>query len=151
MKLSAATAGLPWASATRPCIAASSGVAAQRSVGLEEQVAFDRETEHTTDGCNFREPDISEFGVADTKVTEAKGKVGINRIELGEEPTGIRREELQDEIRVDLLAARSASAIGEQFGAQFVGDEGMGHDCLRCDHPPVEGGLAKSRGNEAVA
>jgi len=36
--------------------------AAQRAVGLEKQVAFDRETERTADGCVFREPDIAEFG-----------------------------------------------------------------------------------------
>src|SRR4051794_22803880 len=74
------------------------GVAAQRPIGLEEQVAFDRETERTTDGCDFREPDITEFGVADTEVTETEGEVGIVRIDLSQEPggTGVGREELDD-------------------------------------------------------
>jgi hypothetical protein len=120
---------------------------------LKEQVTLDRETERTTDGCDFREPDIAEFRVTETEVTETKGEIGIDRIEFPEELGGgaIRSEELDDGIRIDLLAAHGASAIGERFGTLLVGDERMGHGCLRFDHPPVESGEAKGRGSEASA
>jgi len=101
------------------------GVAAERLVGLEEQVALDRKTELAAHRLDLREADVAQLRAAEAEVTKAEGEVRVLRIEFCQKPgrAGVGREELHDRIRIDLLAGSRAGAVREKLGAQMIWDE----------------------------
>jgi hypothetical protein len=63
------------------CVA---GVGTDRTIGGEIPIALDEESKRPAQRREFRETHVAKLGTAEAQVTQAKGDVGVSRVQLGE-------------------------------------------------------------------
>jgi hypothetical protein len=115
------------------------------AAGGRKAVALDRKVERAAERFELRDRDIAKFREADPQITEAKGDVGIVRVEFREEPgrLGVRGEEFDDRAKVDhfTAAARSSRflAVLQELLVLRLRDELRVH--VASPEAPVRGGM----------
>lgn len=84
------------------------GVDRHRIFSGKRKIAFNTQSELATNGADFDEIDITEFGIAHAEIAETEGKVIFVGIDFADEPCAlcIRRKEFYDR-RMVLIAIAS--------------------------------------------